>query len=159
MNTSIRHTASYLCLAMAASAAPAFAQNAAPAQGGAPATMAATGYGANAQAPVNRRATQRSSEQALLGAPDDYSSNDTQQGNTDDAQRTALTSEQRMTVLGGQGAQPAVGKGQRKAAAANGPVRVAGQGGGQPNAADAATKATYADPYAAGKQAVYRSPW
>ncbi|WP_144144761.1 hypothetical protein [Paraburkholderia sp. BCC1884] len=160
MNISLRHTARWLSLAIAACATPAFAQNAAPAapaQGNAPTTVAATGYGTDAQAPANRRATQRNGEQSLLGAPDAYG-DDTPLGNTDDAQRNALMSEQRMTVLGG--AQPAAGK--RKAAAGNGPVRVAGQGG-QPTTPDGmaggAAKTTYADPYTSGKQAVYRSPW
>ena len=166
MTASIRHTTTWMFLALASCAAPAFAQNAAPAPAAAPAATAATGYGSNAQkTPVERRAARRNSEQQLLGAPHEYSTDDTAQGNTDEAQRTALLNEQRMKVLGGaQGAQPARGKGQRKApAAANGQLRVAGQAG-RPTAAEGlmpegAAKTTYADPYDAGKHAVYRSPW
>lgn len=147
---------------------PAFAQNAGPNAAAAalpPAATAANGYGLNAQLPANRRAAHRSSEQALLGSPNPYST-DGAQGNTNDAQRAALLDSQRMTVLGGdQAAQPAVGKGKVKGkapAAANGQVRVAAQPG-RPNAAagltpEGAARATYTDPYAS-KQGVYRSPW
>ncbi|MFC6313068.1 hypothetical protein, partial [Paraburkholderia dipogonis] len=124
------------------------------------------GYGLNAQLPANRRAAHRSSEQALLGAPNPYST-DGAQGDTNDAQRAALLDTQRMTVLGGdQAAQPAVGKGKGKGkapAAANGQLRVAAQPG-RPNAAagvvtpEGAARTTYTDPYAS-KQGVYRSPW
>ncbi|SED11429.1 hypothetical protein SAMN02787142_2581 [Burkholderia sp. WP9] len=163
MNTSLRHTATWMLLAIGSCAAPAFAQKAAPEP--APAATAVNAYGVNAQLPANRRAAHRDSEKALLGSPNPYGT-DNMQGNTDDAQRAALLDTQRMTVLGGgQGAQPAVGKGQRKApAAANGQVRVAGQPG-RPNpaanalAADGTAKTTYADPYTSGKRGVYRSPW
>lgn len=147
--------------------APALAQNAAPAPAApALAATAATSYGTpTPAAPANPGAAHRNSEAQLLGAPRDYGSPDAQQGNTADAQQAALLDEQRMTVLGGQGGQPAVRKGQRNQpqAAANGKVRVAGQPGG-PNAADGlmpegAAKATYADPYDQGKHAVYKSPW
>lgn len=165
---SLRHLAAWTFLAVASSAVPAFAQNAAPnpaATARPPAATAANGYGLNAQLPADRRAANRASEQGFLGSPNPYGSDDAQ-GNTNDAQRAALLDTQRMTMLGGdQAAQPAVGKGkgQRKApAAANGQVRVAGQPG-RPNAAagltpDGATRATYTDPYAS-KQGVYRSPW
>ncbi|ABE29139.1 hypothetical protein DR64_1535 [Paraburkholderia xenovorans LB400] len=164
MTTSLRHTASWMFFAIASCALPAFAQNAAPnPAAAAPAATAANDYGVNAQLPANRRTAHRNSEQALLGAPNPYGT-DNAQDNTDDAQRTALLDTQRMTVLGGgQGAQPALGKGQRKApAAANGQVRVAGQPG-RPNPAnaltpEAAATTTYADPYAS-KRGVYRSPW
>jgi hypothetical protein len=141
--------------AAATCAVPAFAQNNA-----APAARTVTGYGAAAPAPVDRAAKNRNSEQQLLGAPREYSDGGTQ-GNTDDAQRAALLDEQRMTVTDG---QPAPRKGQRKApAAANGPLRVAGQPG-RANAGDSllpagAAKNTYTDPYGAGKRSVYRSPW
>lgn len=167
MTTSLRHTATWIFLAIACGAVPAFAQNAAPNGGGnapPPAATAVNGYGVEAQLPANRRAAHRDSEKALLGSPNPYGT-DNPQGNTDDAQRAALLDTQRMTVLGGQGAQPAVGKGQRKApAAAKGQVQVAGQPG-PPNqanaalAADGTAKTTYADPYSAGKHGVYRSPW
>jgi hypothetical protein len=167
MTTSLRHTATWMFFSIASCAAPAFAQNAAPNPAVAapvPAATAVNDYGVNGQLPADRRAAHRNSEQALLGAPNPYGT-DNAQGNTDDAQRTALLDTQRMTVLGGgQGAQPAVGKGQRKAAPApaNGQMRVAGQPG-RPNAANALTPegaatTTYADPYAS-KQGVYRSPW
>ncbi|MDR8397442.1 MULTISPECIES: hypothetical protein [Paraburkholderia] len=166
MTTSLRHTATWMFFAIASCGLPAFAQNAAPnpaAAAPAPAATATNDYGVNAQLPANRRAAHRNSEQALLGAPNPYGT-DNMQGNTDDAQRNALLDTQRMTVLGGgQGAQPALGKSQRKApaAAANGQVRVAGQPG-RPNPAtltpEGAATAAYADPYA-GKRGVYRSPW
>ena len=164
MTISFRHTRTSLLLAIATCAAPALAQNAAPAP---PlAATAATSYGTpTAAAPANPGAAHRNNEAKLLGAPRDYGSPDAQQGNTADAQQAALLDEQRMTVLGGQGGQPAVGKAQRNKApaAANGKVRVAGQPG-RPNAADGlmpdgAAKTTYADPYAPGKHAVYKSPW
>ncbi|SIO59240.1 hypothetical protein SAMN05444172_3915 [Burkholderia sp. GAS332] len=172
MTISFPRTTTLLLLAIATyigtSAAPALAQNAAPAPAApALAATAATSYGTPAPAaPANPGAAQRNSEAQLLGAPRDYGSPDAQQGNTADAQQAALLDEQRMTVLGGQGGQPAVGKGQQRnkaQAAANGKVRVAGQPGG-PNAADGlmpegAAKATYADPYDPGKHAVYKSPW
>lgn len=163
MMTSLRHIASWTLLAIASCAAPAFAQNAAPALP--PAATAANGYGLNAQLPANRRTAHRSSEQALLGAPNPYST-DGAQGDTNDAQRAALLDTQRMTVLGGdQAAQPAVGKGKGKGkapAAVNGQLRVAAQPG-RPNAGTGATpegaaRTTYTDPYAS-KQGVYRSPW
>ncbi|CAE6824216.1 hypothetical protein [Paraburkholderia domus] len=166
MTISFRHTTTSLFLTIATCAAPALAQNAAPAAPTLAAT-AATSYGTPAPAaPANPGAAHRNNEAKLLGAPRDYGSPDAQQGNTADAQQAALLDEQRMTVLGGgQGGQPAVGKGQRNKAqaAANGKVRVAGQPGG-PNAANAlmpegAAKTTYADPYDPGKHAVYRSPW
>lgn len=158
MTTSLRHTATWMFLAIASCAVPAFAQNAAPDRAApAPAATAVNGYGVNAQLPANRRAAHRDSEKALLGSPNPYGK-DNVQGNTDDAQRAALLDTQRMTVLGGgQGAKPALGKGQRK-------VQAAGQPG-RPNqanaalAADGTAKTTYADPYSAGKHGVYRSPW
>ncbi|MFM0240679.1 hypothetical protein [Paraburkholderia phytofirmans] len=168
MTTSLRHTASWTLLAIASCAVPAFAQNAAPnnaAPALPPAATAANGYGLNAQLPANRRAAHRSSEQAMLGSPNPYST-DGAQGDTNDAQRTALLDTQRMTVLGGdQAAQPAVGKGKAKGkapAAANGQLRVAAQPG-RPNvgagpAPGGAIRNTYTDPYAS-KQGVYRSPW
>jgi hypothetical protein len=172
MNNSLRQPAAWLFLALAASAAPvlALAQNnpAQPAPAANTGTNAGTTYGALPQAPVDRRAKQRTSEQTLLGAPRPYGTADMQQGDTDDAQRTALLNEQRMTVLGGgQGAQPALGKakGNGKAPApGTAQLRVADQAGPQLKAADGLTpegavKNTYADPYAAGKHAVYRSPW
>jgi hypothetical protein len=111
MNTSLRHTATWMLLAIGSCAMPAFAQKAAPEP--APAATAVNAYGVNAQLPANRRAAHRDSEKALLGSPNPYGT-DNMQGNTDDAQRAALLDTQRMTVLGGgQGAQPAVGKGQR----------------------------------------------
>jgi hypothetical protein len=166
MTISFRHTTTSLLLAIATCAAPAIAQNAAPAPAApALAATAATGYYGvpTAAAPANPGAAHRNSEAQLLGAPREYGSPDAQQGNTADAQQAALLDEQRMTVLGGQGAQPAVGKGQRNKAqaAANGKVRVAGQPG-DPNAAlmpEGAAKTTYADPYDPGKHAVYKSPW
>lgn len=155
-----------LLLALALYAAPALAQNAAAPAPAAPAlaATAATSYSTPAPAArANPGAANRNSEAQLLGAPREYGSPDTQQGNTADAQQAALLDEQRMTVLGG--AQPAVRKGQPNKAqiAANGNVRVAGQPGG-PNAAerlmpDGAAKTTYADPFDAGKRAVYKSPW
>lgn len=166
MNNSLRQPATWLFLALAASAVPALAlaqNNAAPP---APAANAGTAYGTLPQAPVDRRAKQRTSEQTLLGAPRPYGTADMQQGDTDDAQRTALLNEQRMTVLGGgQGAQPALGKGNGKAPAPGAAqLRVADQAGPRLKAADGLTpegavKNTYADPYATGKHAVYRSPW
>lgn len=168
MTIPFRHTTSLLLLTFATCATPALAQNAAPAP--AAPVLAATGstsYGTPAAAaPVNPGTAHRKSEADLLGAPRDYGSPDAQQGNTAAAQQAALLDEQRMTVLGGQGAQPAVGKAQRNnklPAGANGKVRVAGQPGG-PNAVDGlmpegAAKTTYADPYAPGKHAVYKSPW
>ncbi|MFM0152603.1 hypothetical protein [Paraburkholderia sediminicola] len=169
MTISFRHTTRSLLLAIATCAVPALAQNAPPVAA-APtlAATAATAYGTPTPAArANPGAAHRNSEAQLLGAPHEYGSPDAQQGNTADAQQAALLDEQRMTVLGGgQGGQPAVGKGQRNKAAqaaANGKVRVAGQPGG-PNAADGlmpegAARATYADPYDPGKHAVYRSPW
>ena len=171
MNTSLRHTATSLFVAIAwCAAVPALAQTAAPAPV-APAAAAATapGYGGiNAAAPKNGRAAHRASEEKLLGAPQEYGAADAPQRNTADAQQAALLDEQRMSVTGaGPGALPAPGKGQRiKApAAANGNARVAGQP--RPTANDAlmpaaAAKATYADPYdltGSGKHGVYRSPW
>lgn len=172
MTTSFRHSATCTFLAIASCAMPVFAQNAAPnpaAPAPAFAAPAATGYGAPVQAPADRRAAHRTSEQALLGAPPEYSADGMKQGNTDDAQRAALLDEQRMTVTGpGQGAKAGLAKGQRKAPAAangqaNGQARVPGQPA-RPNAAEGLTpqgaaKAAYADPYDAGKHAVYRSPW
>lgn len=168
MNNPLRQSATWLLLALAASAAPALAlaQNnpTQPAQ----AANAGTTYGTLPQPNVDRRAKQRTSEQTLLGAPRPYGSADMQQGDTDDAQRTALLNEQRMTVLGGeQGAQPALGKGKgngRAPAPGTAQLRVADQAGPQLKAADGLTpegavKNTYADPYATGKHAVYRSPW
>jgi len=164
MTISFRHTTTSLLLAIATCAAPAIAQNAAPAPAApALAATAATSYGVpTAAAPANPGAAHRNSEAQLLGAPREYGSPDAQQGNTADAQQAALLDEQRMTVLGGQGAQPA-GRGQRNKAqaAANGKVRVAGQPG-DPNAAlmpEGAAKTTYSDPYDPGKHAVYKSPW
>lgn len=171
MTTLLRHTATGMFLAIASCAMPVFAQNAAPkpaAPGPAVAATTPTGYGAPLPPPVDRRAAQRTSEQTLLGAPQEYSADGMAQGNTDDAQRTALLNEQRMTVTGpGQAAKAGPAKGLRKAPAANGQAngqaRVAGQPARQ-NAADGlmpqgAAKAAYADPYDAGKHAVYRSPW
>lgn len=168
MTISFRQTSTSLFLVMAAYAAPALAQNAAPAPA-APvlAATASTSYGTPpAAAPAKPGVAHRKSEADLLGAPRDYGSPDAQQGVTADAQQAALLDEQRMTVLGGQGAQPALGKVQRNnklPAGANGKVRVAGQPGG-PNAVDGlmpdgAARSTYADPYAPGKHAVYKSPW
>jgi hypothetical protein len=167
MITTLRHTRTSLllaiatCAACAVCAAPALAQNAAPAPAApALAATAATSYGTPAPAARAKPGdARRKSEAQLLGAPRDYGSPDAQQGNTADAQQAALLDEQRMTVLGG--AQPAVRN--KAPAAANGKVRVAGQPG-RPNAADGlmpdgAAKATYADPYAPGKHAVYKSPW
>jgi len=164
-NDSIRRTAIGMCVAIAAIAAcatPALAQNAVPAD-----APAANDNGAAMQAPAGRVAKNRNNEQALLGAPRDYGSDDTPQRNLGDAQRTAIVDESSMTVDGGgapaQAARPAAGKGQRKApGAANGAMRVAGHPG-RPNAADGLTpegaaRNAYADPYA-GKHAVYRSPW
>jgi hypothetical protein len=158
---SIRHAATWVCVAIAACAAPALAQTTAPA------AMTTYGNGAAAQDPAGRVAKNRNNEQQLLGAPHDYGNADTPQGNLGDAQRTAILDEQRMTVTGGaqagQAARPAAGKGQRKApGGANGAMRVAGQPG-RPNAADGLTpegaaRNTYADPYAS-KRGVYRSPW
>lgn len=152
MSTSIRHAATWMLVAAAACAAPAFAQNnAAP---------AANGYGAAAPAPVDRAAKNRNKEQLLLGAPREYGDGG-MQGNTEDAQRAALLDQQRMTLTDG---QPAPGKAQRKPpAAANGQLRVAGQPG-RPNAGDnllpaGEAKNTYADPYGTSKRSVYRSPW
>ena len=165
MTISFRHITPPLLLAIATYAVPALAQNAAAPAPAAPAlaATAATSYGTPAPAArANPGAAHRNSEAQLLGAPRDYGSPDAQQGNTADAQRAALLDEQRMTVLGG--AQPAVRKQPNKAqAAGNGKVRVAGQPGG-PNAAarlmpDGAAKTTYADPFDAGKHAVYKSPW
>jgi hypothetical protein len=172
MTTSLRHRflhpSTWLALALASCALPVFAQNAAPKAAAAAPAFAAptpTGYGASLPPPVDRRAAQRTSEQALLGAPQEYGADGITQGNTDDAQRTALLNEQRMTVTDGQGAKAGAAKGQRKApvAAANGQGKAAGQPARQ-NAADGlmpqgAAKAAYADPYDAGKHAVYRSPW
>ncbi|MFL9914487.1 hypothetical protein PQR75_03550 [Paraburkholderia fungorum] len=167
MITTLRHTRTSLllaiatCAACAVCAAPALAQNAAPAPAApALAATAATSYGTPAPAARAKPGdARRKSEAQLLGAPRDYGSPDAQQGNTADAQQAALLDEQRMTVLGG--AQPAVRN--KAPAAANGKVRVAGQPG-RPNAADGlmpdgAAKTTYADPYAPGKHAVYKSPW
>jgi hypothetical protein len=169
MTISFRHTTPLLFLAIATYAVPALAQNAAPAPAAAPTlgATAATSYETPAAAaPVDQAAARRNSEAQLLGAPREYGSPDAQQGNTADAQQAALLDEQRMKVLGGgQGEQPAAGKAQRNKAlaAANGRVRVAAQPGG-PNATaglmpEGAAKTTYADPYDAGKHAVYRSPW
>ena len=168
MTFSFPHTTTSLFIAIAMYAAPALAQNAAPAPAAAPAlaATAATSYATPAAAaPAKPGVAHRKSEAQLLGAPREYGSPDAQQDNTADAQQAALLDEQRMTVLGGQGGQPALGKGQRNKAqaGANGKVRVAGQPGG-PNAAaglmpDGAAKTTYADPYDPGKHAVYKSPW
>jgi hypothetical protein len=164
MITTLRHTRTSLLLAIAtcaACAAPALAQNAAPAP--AAPTLAATGatsYATPAPAArVKPADARRNSETQLLGAPRDYGSPDAQKGNTVDAQQAALLDEQRMTVLGG--AQPAM-RNNKAPGAANGKARVAGQPG-RPNAADGlmpagAAKNTYADPYAS-KQTVYKSPW
>ncbi|SIT42879.1 conserved exported hypothetical protein [Paraburkholderia ribeironis] len=165
MTNSIRLSAAWIFVAVTTCALPAFAQNNA-----APAARDATavnryGYGTGLPAAVDRRATNRYNEQQFLGAPAEYGSGDTPQGDTDDAQRTALLDEQRMTVTaGGAGAQRAPARAQRKApaAAANGQVRVAGQPG-RPTAAEGllpqgAAKNAYADPYAS-KHAIYRSPW
>jgi hypothetical protein len=176
MITTLRHTRTSLlraiatcatCATCAICAAPALAQNAAAAPAPAAPTLAATASTSyRTPAPAARAkpgAAHRNSEAQLLGAPRDYGSPGAQQGNTADAQQAALLDEQRMTVLGG--GQPAVGKGQRNKApaAANGKLRVAGQPG-RPNAADGlmpdgAAKTTYADPFDAGKHAVYKSPW
>ncbi|MFM0559361.1 hypothetical protein [Paraburkholderia sediminicola] len=167
MTIPFRHITPSLLLAIATHAVPALAQNAAAPAPAAPAlaATAATSYGTPAPAArANPGAAHRNSEAQLLGAPRDYGSPGAQQGNTADAQQAALLDEQRMTVLGG--AQPAVRKGQpnkAQAAAGNGKARVAGQPGG-PNAAarlmpDGAAKTTYADPFDAGKHAVYKSPW
>lgn len=165
MTIPFRHIAPSLLLAIATYAVPALAQNAAAPAPAAPAlaATAATSYGTPAPAArAKPGVANRNSETQLLGAPRDYGSPDAQQGNTADAQQAALLDEQRMTVLGG--AQPAVRKQPNKAqAAGNGKVRVAGQQGG-PNAAnrlmpDGAAKTTYADPFDAGKHAVYKSPW
>lgn len=167
MNRPIHQAAISMCVAMAAyaaCAAPVLAQNAAAAV-----APAANDNGAATQAPANRTAKNRDKEQALLGAPRDYGSADTPQGNLGDAQRTAILDEPRMTINGGgPAAQPAraaagAGAGQRKApGAANGALRVAGQPG-RPNAAEGLTpegaaRTAYADPYAS-KRTVYRSPW
>ncbi|WGS50574.1 hypothetical protein LFL96_03435 [Paraburkholderia sp. D15] len=179
--TTTLYTAFCSALALATLAAPAlaFAQNNGNVNGNGNAAPAAapvaTGYGINAPAPVDRMAKQRASEQTLLGAPREYSSDDLKQGDTEDAQRTALLNEQRMKVLGNaqgaQGGQPNLGKGVGKGnvkanAAANGAAqfRVADQANAPVNAADAlmpagAAKNTYADPYATRKGTVYRSPW
>ncbi|SOE68206.1 hypothetical protein SAMN05446635_3242 [Burkholderia sp. OK233] len=166
MTISFRHITPSLLLAIATYAVPALAQNAAAPAPAAPAlaATAATSYGTPAPAArANPGAAHRNSEAQLLGAPRDYGSPDAQKGNTADAEQAALLDEQRMTVLGG--AQPAVRKGQpnKAQAAGNGKVRVTGQPGG-PNAAarlmpDGAAKTTYADPFDAGKHAVYKSPW
>lgn len=167
----LRHTTTSLFLAIATFAAPALAQNAAPATAApGPAATAATGYGTpRPAAAANARGVRQKHEDQLLGAPRQYGTPDAQQGNTDDAQQAALLDEQRMTVLGGgAGGQPALGKGLRNKApgAANGKVQAAGQPG-RPNAANGlmpagAAKTTYADPYdptGPGKHSVYRSPW
>jgi hypothetical protein len=165
MNRSIHRTAISMCVAIAAYGACA---NLALAQNAAPDTApAANKNGAAMQAPADRAAKNRDSDEALLGAPPDYGSNDTPQRNLGDAQRTAILDQQRMTMNGdgqtGQAARPAAGKAQRKTpGAANGAMRVAAQPG-RPNAAEGltpegATRNAYADPYA-GKRAVYRSPW
>lgn len=167
MTNSFRHTATGMILAIASCAMPVFAQNAAPkpaAPGPAVAATTPTGYGAPLPPPVDRRAAQRTSEQTLLGAPQEYSADGMTQGNTDDAQRTRLLNEERMTVTGpGQRAKAGPAKGPRKAPAENGQAPIAGRPARQ-NAADGlmpqgAAKAAYADPYDAGKHAVYRSPW
>lgn len=182
MNHAFRTTTLYGILALTL-AAPAFALAQNNGNGNPPPAAApvATGYGIYAPAPVDRLAKQRASEQTLLGAPREYSSDDLKQGDTEDAQRTALLNEQRMKVLGnaqgapgaqgGQGGLPKLGKGVANGnakgnAAANGAAqfRVADQANAPVNAADAlmpagAAKNTYADPYATRKGAVYRSPW
>ncbi|CAB3638223.1 hypothetical protein [Paraburkholderia rhynchosiae] len=164
MTTPLRRTATCMLLTAATYALPALAQNAAPARAPAMTATAPTGYGAPVQAPVDRRAVQRKHEQALLGAPSEYSLDNPQNGNIDDARRAALLNEQRMTITGAaQGGQQAA-PGQRKApAAANGQVRVADKAA-RPRTTDTllpegAAKAAYADPYAKGKRSVYRSPW
>ncbi|WP_233800122.1 hypothetical protein [Paraburkholderia sp. HP33-1] len=165
MTNSIRHAAGWLFVAVTTCALPAFAQyNAAPA---APDAAAVNDDGAGLPAPADRRATNRPNEQQLLGAPAEYGGGDTPQGDTDEAQRAALPDEQRMTGTDRDArAQRARGNAQRKtAAAANGQIRVAGQPGpGRPTAAEGqllqgAPKNIYADPYGAGKPAIYRSPW
>lgn len=169
MIISLRHITPSLFLAVAAYAAPVLAQNAAAPAPAAPAlaATAATSYATPAPAArVNPGVAHRNSEAQLLGAPHQYGSPDAQQGYTADNQQAALLDEQRMTVLGG--ARPAVrnalkGQPNKAQAAANGKARVTGQPGG-PNAAAAlmpegAAKTTYADPYDAGKHAVYKSPW
>ncbi|MGF6900931.1 hypothetical protein [Paraburkholderia sp. GAS348] len=153
MTTPIRLAATWMLVAVATCAAPAFAQNSA-----ATAAIPGNAYGAEAPVPFGQTEKNRNREQQLLGAPREYSDGDGgTQRNIDHAQRD----EQRMTVTGG---QPASGKGQRKApAGAHDPLRGAAQPG-RPNAgADllpaGAAKNAYADPYGAGKRSVYRSPW
>jgi hypothetical protein len=160
MTHPIRLATTWMYVAITACAIPAFAQNTTPA-----AAIDANGNGAATQAPTERVAKNRNNEQDLLGAPNDYGSDDTPQRNLGDAQRTAILDGQRMTVTGGggQAARPATGAGPRKAAGgANGAVAAAGRRG-RPNAAEGltpegASRITYADPYA-DKRAVYRSPW
>lgn len=155
MDLMLRRTVISMLLAIATSAMPAFAQNAAPAAGPAPAAAAA-GYGGAAQAPANRRAKHQDREQKLLGAPRKYSLDDAPLGKAGDAQQTLLD-ERRMTVLGS--GKPAPGKGKPRA----GQVPVAVKPG-RAKAAEAllpegAARNAYADPYATGKRPVYRSPW
>ncbi|MET3230425.1 UNVERIFIED_ORG: hypothetical protein ABIC54_002619 [Burkholderia sp. 1263] len=152
----LRRTVISMLLAIATSAMPAFAQNAATAPAAGPAPAAAAGYGGAAQAPANRRAKHQDREQKLLGAPRQYSLDDAPLGKAGDAQQTLLD-ERRMTVLGG--GKPAPGKGQPRA----GQVPVAAKPG-RAKAAEAllpegAARNAYADPYATGKRPVYRSPW
>lgn len=161
MTTTLRHTAYCTLLFTAAYAAPTLAQNAAPARAPAMTATAPTGYGAPVPAPVDRRATQRKREQSLLGAPDAYDVGIAQNGNLDDARRTALLDEQRMTANGSaQGGQPGAAL---KRKAPDGQLRVA-DAAARPRAAEkllpeGAARATYSDPYATGKASVYRSPW
>ncbi|MFM0737806.1 hypothetical protein PQQ51_11240 [Paraburkholderia xenovorans] len=157
MNRSLRHTSTALAVAIAACAAPVFAQNAAP-KAAAPAATTAT-YGTAAPTPVDRQAARRKKEQGLLGAPREYGTPGA--GNdTADAQQADLLDEQRMRVGGGGaqgGGMPAPGK-----AARNNKAPADAPKAGDNLMAAGAAKSTYADPYGttgAGKRAVYRSPW
>jgi len=161
MTTTLRHTAYCALFVTAAYAAPAFAQNAAPARAPAMTATAPTGYGAPVPAPIDRRATQRKREQKLLGAPDAYDAGVAQNGNLDDARRAALLDEQRMTANAVAQGGPQGAAVKRKAP--DGQLRVA-DAAARPRAAEkllpeGAAKATYSDPYATGKRSVYRSPW
>ncbi len=159
----LRFTCTYAtrcaCIAIAACTMPAFAQNVTPA------VPTANGYGALTNAPANTRndarMKQRTSEQQLLGGPGAYGDIGAQ-GNGDDPQRAALLDERRMTVLGGDQPAPAAPGKRKVARPANGEMRVAAQPGtpnGAGQQAAGTTKNAYADPYAAGKRGVYRSPW
>lgn len=156
MNHPIRHATTWMYIAIAACATPAFAQDIAPA-----AATGANGNGAAMQGPANRAAQNgNNNDVALLGAPADYGSDDTPQRSLGDAQRTAILDEQRVTMGGdGPAARPANVRIQRKA---GGAMRVAGQPGRADAAAsltpEGASRNTYGDPYA-NKGAVYRSPW